>query len=75
MKAIRLVNNTKEELCEVKFYILVKPVSDQHFRRERNYVLDYRYFDTKEEAEEYLSKEELPIYANYEICEKIIKIY
>lgn len=53
MKAVRIVYRPEEVECEVKYYIDVDPCDDAHFVPTPHYKLDNKYFDTKEEAEEY----------------------
>ena len=61
MKEIRTVYMHVEKLCEIKYYIEMTPYVDPHWRPEpsHNYERDGKvvYFDTKEEAENFIKNE------------------
>lgn len=76
MKAIRTkrIVIEKECECEVKYYVLAKPFTDARFRPESNFVVEDKYFDTKEEAENFKTElEKERGWVVYEIREKIIE--
>lgn len=76
MKTIRTkrIVIEKECECEVKYYVLASPFVDPHFRPEPDFVVEDKYFDTKEEAENLKAKlDKNGAWVEYTVCEKIIK--
>lgn len=64
------------KLCEVRYYVVGRIITDAHFTPESEFVVDNRYFNTKEEAEQFKKQcwEETP-WIEYEIREEILKIF
>jgi isopentenyldiphosphate isomerase len=64
------------KLCEVRYYVVGRMITDAHFTPESEFVVDNRYFNTKEEAEQFKKQcwEETP-WIEYKICEEILKIF
>lgn len=76
MKTIRTkeIIIEKECECEVKYYVLARPLVDPHFRPEPSFVVEDKYFDTEEEAENFKTElEKVPGFIEYIVCEKIVK--
>ena len=76
MKTIRTkrIVIEKECECEVKYYVLGKPLVDPHFRPEPNFVVEDKYFDTKEEAENLKAElDKRGTWVNYTVHEKIVE--
>lgn len=76
MITVKTLNVPVQKLCEVRYYVVGHPVNDLHFEPSPDFIVDNRYFDTREEAELLKEeKEKIPGWVNYEICEKIVKIF
>lgn len=61
-----------ETKCHIQYYVYAHPEVDPHFAPESPYIVENKFFETKEEAlalkEE---KEKLPSWTWYEVREKI----
>lgn len=51
MQEIKLINTSIPKVCEVKYFVLAKPIHfDLHFAPSPPYVVENCYFDTSTEA-------------------------
>lgn len=72
---VRTVMKPVEKLCDVKYYVWAIPIGDPHFVDPPPFVLEDKYFETKEEAEKLLEEwEKKGAWLEYEIREKITEI-
>lgn len=67
---MRLVDIDREP--KVQYYVYATPIGDQHFYNEPSYVVDDKYFDTIEEAEQLKAEcESKPNYISYRIFKNV----
>lgn len=72
---VRTIMKPVEKLCDVKYYVWAIPIGDLHFVDPPPFVLEDKYFETHEEAEELLEEwKKSGAWLKYEIKEKVKEI-
>ena len=71
----RIIPITTKALCHVTYYVLATPCVDPHFKPEPSYIVDNRFFETKEEAEAFKEKLDLTtLWTMYKVCERVERL-